>query len=124
MTVKRGKKDHDLYINYNLLTPVFSFRYLDNKLIKNLKVKDWSEFIFKIKKLESIEWACIQTDSYKNGHGCEYIPRKQFHFNVPDEFMDKEKFAVFRYTQKGRIIGYRDERVFYVLWIDTKHESY
>ena len=124
MTIKQNKRHHNPYVNENLLTPLFSFKHLDDKLIKQIQAKDWFQIIFKIKKLESIKWGRIQADSYKNGHGCEYIKRKRLNFAIVTEFSDKEKFAVFRYTQKGRIIGYRDRRIFYILWIDPKHEAY
>lgn len=59
--------------------------------------------------------------------GFEKIKKAFFnsHPNIPVKFKNDKKIDVFRIPGSlGRIIGYIEDEIFYIVWIDTKFDMY
>ena len=101
--------------------PYFDFQYLNRKNIKNIEKQDWEQFTKKLRVLKEIKWNEININSRKET-GYESIPTKQAKTSINP--FDRDKIDVFRFSPKGRFLGYRKEDSFYIVEIDPKHKAY
>jgi len=61
----------------------------------------------------------------KHGSGSEKIPRRQMKVAVPQHISeDQEFFTVVRFFGKCPMIGYVDRGVYFIVWLDRRHECY
>jgi hypothetical protein len=61
----------------------------------------------------------------RHGSGSEKIPRYRLKVSIPPHITeDQEFFTAFRFWGMSPMIGYVDQGVFYVVWLDRKHECY
>ncbi len=109
--------------------PVFCFRHLhsdcgieqclraDNSFVK--------QFLKKIDLISKLSWYDIQF-SDRRGHGTEKIPRSAIRKSVPSSITaDVKDFLSFYFNgDRGRIIGYRNQFLFHIVFIDTDLEVY
>jgi hypothetical protein len=112
----------------NKLRPAFCFRYLvkdfdfDNLLTANNQAH-YKDFLNKIKSLSGLDWETIK-NSNRYGNGAEKIDHsslKQFPLKCITPDMS---ILVFHLSGLFRIIGVRDGKVFYVLYIDPNGRAY
>ena len=82
-----------------------------------MQQKEWYQFVTTIQKLEKLEWHKINS-SPKEQYGYEHIEIKS---NIPNPFKE-DKVYVFRYSKKGRFLGYKEGTTFFVCAIDRNHE--
>ena len=60
-------------------------------------------------------------NSPKEGNGAEPLPEQSYR-KLPEAFKDNpQKFLVFRFSRKGRIIGFHENETFHVVAFDPKH---
>ena len=57
----------------------------------------------------------------KHGSGCEKVNPK---VAKPRDITDEVVFLAFRFHGKCPMVGFRDGRMFHVVWIDRNHEVY
>jgi hypothetical protein len=63
--------------------------------------------------------------AHKHGSGSEKIPRKQIKYAIPAHITeDVDDFTVVRFWGKCPMIGYVDQGVFYIVWLDRQHTGY
>lgn len=61
----------------------------------------------------------------KHGSGSEKIPRKKMKLGIPAFVAeDQEFFTVVRFFGKCPMIGYVDNGIYYILWLDRNHDTY
>lgn len=113
--------------NTNNLHPAFCFRYLHNdfsfKQLISKEEKYTKDFIEKLDKLSKIPWKEIMnTSRYKNG--TEIINRKQIKYSISKEITQDMNILAFHLQDLFRLIGVRDGKVFYVLFIDINGGCY
>ena len=106
--------------NPNTFNPYFDFQYIDRKNIKNISKKDWEGFTKKLRYLKDLTWDEINS-SFKEQYGYETIPINNLRTSPNNPFNEK-KIYVFRYSQKGRFLGYKISDVFYIIKVDPNHE--
>ena len=109
------------------LHPAFCFRYLHNDydIDKLLLAEDKNirSFLSKLNNLSKITWQEIMRSSrYKNG--TEIINSKQIKKPLPKEITPDMNILVFHLQDLFRLIGVRDGKVFYTLFIDINGELY
>jgi hypothetical protein len=62
---------------------------------------------------------------FKHGSGSEKIDRKSMKVHIPDHITeDQDSFTPVRCFGKSPMIGYVDQGVFYLVWLDRKHICY
>jgi hypothetical protein len=106
-----------------------SFRHTDKDFLPTqCEQRELKSLIQKIEKLSTFTWQAISNEP-RNTYGFEFVPAKQFVNQVSAEHLKLSQdgsFMVFRFTDIGRLIGYRgeDNGVFYPVWVDRKGECY
>jgi len=111
--------------------PSFSFCYLTTNKKYNFesldkgKQKEWSaalvDRMIEISKEDWIYWFGLPKNK-----GIETIPYEKVNFS-PNEIgiSDDEKVIVFRFnSQKGRIIGFKVDTIFYIIGFDFDFSAY
>ncbi|MCK4635857.1 MAG: hypothetical protein KAT32_03260 [Candidatus Moranbacteria bacterium] len=109
---------------------IFCFKHIDKdydadklcnkKTENNLK----KAFIKKIQQISKIEIALVQSND-RTGFGYELLNTNQLKKDIPNSVtQDIEKVHVFRFGGKGRIVGYYNENIFHILFIDPHLELY
>jgi len=63
-------------------------------------------------------------DPLYDQHGYETIPRNSIKRILPSHITDDVPIYCFRLSRRGRFLGYRRCSIFYMIWIDPKHELY
>lgn len=97
---------------------VLKFSKCDDKFPMHKMGKEHlKDFIKFAKQFESLPWRTIKT---YNGYNYEAIPE----LNLPDNIENGIVLHSIRLSKKFRLIGYRQEESFYIVWFDINHESY
>ena len=78
--------------------------------------EDIKRFISYAKKVESLKWQQIKTH-----HGLNYETLNNM--TIPDYIDNDVSIKSMRVDGKFRVIGYRSEEFFYILWFDNNHET-
>ena len=109
------------------LHPAFCFRYLISGYNLNNLLLSGTEyvknFLNKIDMLSKLSWKEIEKNSrYKNG--TEIIDSKSIKKELPKTITLDMNILSFHLNGLFRLIGVRDGKIFYVLFIDTKGEIY
>ena len=109
---------HSFSKNNDDKTGILKFLQCDDKYpLCNLQKDELKEFITFAKKIESIPWRTIKT---YNGFKFENIPE----LKAPDCLGKDITLSSLRASDKFRIIGYRQEEYFYIVWFDRNHITY
>ena len=99
-------------------TGILKFSQCDEKYpLYDLQKEELKEFISFAKKFESLPWRSIKT--YK-GFKFENIPE----IPLPNNIEKDITLSSLRASEKFRIIGYRQEDYFYIVWFDRNHLTY
>lgn len=99
-------------------TGILKFTQCDDKYpIHDLKKDELKAFISFAKLFEKLPWRTIKTYSSLK---YETIPE----LKNPDNIDKDITLCSTRVTQKFRIIGYRQEEYFYIVWFDRNHQAY
>lgn len=57
--------------------------------------------------------------------GLEKIPRSSITPGIPQSVSDDvEFFIALRFSERARVIGYREDELLHIVWVDPKHEVY
>lgn len=107
--------------------PKFSFEFAcgNYKSLIHLDKKEKVAVINKLRVLSQQTWKEINALSKKSGF--EKLDKTAFksHPNIPAKFKDEKQMDICRTPDEaGRIIGYVEDDIFYIVWIDTKLEMY
>jgi hypothetical protein len=124
---KHEKENKDSNVAVYELYPKFSFEFNVDKgkrCISNIEKNDRISLLKKVLTLSGQTWKEIS--GLPKEKGFEKISKESFIAipGVPHKFKDIEKIDVFRFSDKGRLIGYIEDEIFYVVWVDTKYEMY
>jgi hypothetical protein len=104
--------------------PAFSLRYLDKKHgLTSCNQEQKAALIETIHKLSQLTWNQIYSSS-RHASGCEKIARESIKVPIPKHIPEDVNFLAFRFYGKAPMIGYRDETIFYVLWLDIHFSVY
>lgn len=104
--------------------PIFSLQYMHtgkyglNKCTREEK----AEFADALYRLSQLTWNAIQC-APRQGMGFEKLPQNIIRANIPKHVTQDVTLLAFRFSGK-RMVGYRQRRTFYVLWIDRDFSLY
>lgn len=82
----------------------------------DLDSEEIKEFIKFAKKVEQLEWKDIRKDK-----GLRYETLNNY--KGPESISKDVSICSMRLSRKSRIIGYRQEEYFYIIWFDNNHET-
>ena len=72
---------------------------------------------------KSLSWAQIR-NSPKHGLGTEKISKDAIDEPLPRHLKEDADLLAMRFWTKAPMVGYRDGRIFYVLWLDPNFSLY
>lgn len=102
--------------------PVFSFKYLQEDEF-GIKSCNPVAFVSQLIQVSQLTWGQWK-QCHREGMGFEKIERASVNPEIPQVITnDVKHFLSFRFTD-GRVIGYRDRTIFYIVWTDGKFAVY
>lgn len=108
----------------NHLKPHFSFYHLqDGFRISDCQAVDKGEFAQRLQELSQLTWNQIVL-SPRQGLGSEKIDRESIKVAIPEHLSRDKRILAFRFGGGARIVGYREDQIFHVVWIDPNHNVY
>lgn len=111
----------------NVSTPIFSFEYMQDKYhcIDCCEADDLIALLKRLRTLSKVTWNEI-ISSQKHGIGCEKISVKAIKEPMPKKLNNPKdiNFLSLRFNGKKPMVGFREERVFNIIWIDFDFKVY
>lgn len=110
----------------NTLKPHFSLEHLAPDSDFNMAkcgLHDRAEFALALRDRSQMTWAEIM-QAPRKGLGCEKIGTLKVRIPSAVPRDKHDKIVAFRFGQLARFLGFRDGRVFHVLWIDHAGKAY
>lgn len=107
-------------------TPHFSFEKMQRGTgysIECCGAEERAALASKLFELSQITWADIAR-SGRHGTGSEIIERGSFKIALPPFITQDTNLLSFRYNGKKAMVGYRENRVFHVLFLDWNFTVY
>lgn len=124
---KNIKIPQERAVNYDVIPAVFSLRYIQqgNFCFDKMNHQQKSDFAEALYKRRGCTWRELYTTDRK-GLGTENIHESQINAPRPNFLKeDVDKYNVLRFSiNPARIVGFREENIFYILWIDCKGDLY
>jgi len=104
--------------------PLFSLQHVVAGFsVSNCERDEKAAFADRLQQLGQMTWEQIQLGS-RQGVGTETIGRDSICLPIPNHITPEVRILALRIRQKARIIGYRQDEVFHIVWIDPKHRVY
>lgn len=98
--------------------PQFCFEFMEsNFCISQQEKQIRSKFAERLRQLSQSSWQKLRQLPRK--HGYETIPDKQIAVGIPKCRTPDTPIISVRCGDKARLIGYRNKRVFHILWVDA-----
>lgn len=96
---------------------LLKFSQCDDKYpMYKLKKEHLKEFVNYAKKVENMTWKEIKIHP---GLNYETLPE----LDKPDSIPKDSTLTSMRMSQKSRIIGYRQQEYYYIVWFDINHKT-
>jgi len=105
--------------------PIFCFKYLDRNYyyLGACTKEEKAAFADTLDRLSQLTWAEI-SKSHRHGLGYEKIARKSIRATIPTHVKEDVIFIAFRFYGKAPMVGYREDVIFHLLWIDRDFTLY
>lgn len=105
--------------------PIFCLRYLHkNYDVESCNQDEQSALIRQMANLSKLSWDDIKLTG-KRGMGSEKIKRKSIQVSIPKEVTpDVEDFLALRFSGKKAFVGFRNQFVFHIIYIDANFSVY
>ena len=110
--------------NSDLEPPVFCLRYLDKKYGLDTCDKDERAALAStLNKLSQLTWSQLRL-APRHGVGYEIIDRSSFRVAIPQHITEDVNLIAFRFIGKAPMVGYKDEAIFRIVWLDRSFGVY
>jgi hypothetical protein len=110
--------------NPDLEPPVFCLRHLDRTHGLNSCDKDEKAALAStLHKLSQLTWSQLRL-APRHGVGYEIIDRGSFRVVIPQHITEDVNLIAFRFIGKAPMVGYKDEAIFRIVWLDRSFEVY
>lgn len=104
--------------------PVFSFEFLQpSYCISKCESVEKVAFTDQMRTLSQMTWMQIMF-APKSGLGSEKIPQHIIRAGIPSHITADITFLALRFYGKAEMVGYRENRIFHVLWFDRDFTLY
>lgn len=118
--------DNKPALTYDDFKPVFSFHYMpygQKNCLSKCDKKSRSSVVNKLVRLSQKTWDAIKSEP-KEGLGWEIIPRDQFKVSLPKNITPEVPIIVFRFSDSGRMAGFRDKDIYHIVLVSPNHNLY
>jgi len=110
--------------NSQLEPPVFCLRYLTKGYsLSDCQKEEKAAFADTLERLSNLTWSQIFSAG-RRGCGFEKISRSSIKSSVPPHVTDDVVFIAFRFCAKAPMVGYREDSIFRIVWIDRDFTLY
>jgi hypothetical protein len=110
--------------NYDLEPPVFCFRYLDKTHgLDSCDKDEKAALVSTLYKLSQLSWRELRL-APRHGVGYEIISRNSFRVPIPKHITEDVDLIAFRFSGLKPMVGYRNEAIFHIVWLDRSFEVY
>ena len=124
LTTGRIKPHEIISENTDIQKPFFSLEHMiDNFCVKACKMEERAQFAEALYKRGKLTWQEIK-QSHRHGLGLEKISRGSIKVGLPSVVTEDVNLIAFRCFGKMPMVGYRQGRTFYVLWLDPAGKVY
>jgi len=105
--------------------PTFSLRYLDKGYcLSKCEQEEKAAFADTLHKLSQLTWQQIN-QAPRHGLGFEKLAGDSIKGTIPPHLRGQDvNFIAFRFHGQAPMVGYRDQSVFYVIWLDRAFTLY
>lgn len=104
--------------------PIFSLYYLEKShCLSNCTKEEKAAFADTLHKLSQLTWNEI-ISSPRHGAGYEKIAKNAIRQPMPSHIKSDINLIAFRFCAKAPMIGYREENIFHVIWLDRTFTLY
>lgn len=104
--------------------PHFSFRYMSaGYTVVDCEDSEKASFVDALWRRSQLSWVDLMNSRHQ-GLGSEKIPRQALRKPIPSGITDDVTFLAFRVRDLVRMIGFRDQATFHVVWLDTDGSVY
>lgn len=110
----------------NDLKPLFSFEKMPERSgysVDCCSSQEGAQVVGRMFKLGTMTWGQIN-QSGRHALGTEKIARSDIQVPIPPSVTKDATLLAFRYNGKKPMVGYREGRIFHVLWIDHNFTLY
>jgi hypothetical protein len=105
--------------------PIFSFYKISRThCVSNCTTDEKGALIDKIYRLSQLTWAEIRSTHNKYGLGYEHIDAKTIYAEIPGDIKGEVTFLAFRFYKTAPMVGYRERRIFHIIWLDRDFTLY
>lgn len=110
-------------LNMDKEPPAFCLRYIVPKYCLTL-CNDEQKVAFaqRLYELSRLTWVELRNAGKKGG--TEVLPQSVIREAIPNCITPDLKLIAFRFWGKAPMVGFRDGRTFYIVWLDTKFTLY
>lgn len=104
--------------------PIFSFHSLQKDYcVTDCEQNEKASLAECLRKLSNFCWMQLKNDK-RHGLGCEKIARNAIKAPMPTSISEDTTFLAFRFHGKAPMVGYREQAIFHILWLDRKYTLY
>lgn len=104
--------------------PIFCLKYLRNGYqVDDCDEETKGQVLRRLGIAAQQTWSGLLSRHHTSG-GFERIPTDGFRGGLPSEFQSEDKAYVLRLTKRGRIVGFRKDQIFFIVWLDQLHNLY
>ncbi|MFH1034435.1 MAG: hypothetical protein V1806_08005 [Pseudomonadota bacterium] len=109
-------------VNPDTLPPIFSLEHMQRGFcIDNCDSQGKAQFADALWKRSKMPWAQLRVAPR---HGLGYEKIQNLNATLPNGIHEDVNIISFRCIGKAPMVGYRKDRVFYILWIDLSFSVY
>ena len=87
------------------------------------QLQEKGDFVDALYKRSQLTWNEIR-NAPKHGLGSEKIPQNRIQASIPPHVTLEVTFLAFRFSGRKAMVGYRQGRILYVLWLDRDFTLY
>lgn len=122
---KSIKLDENLNVKREDDYPIFCFKYLHKDYsLEQCENHEKIALIEKLCKLSQLTWDQIYKTP-RHGLGCEKISRDAIRCGIPPHITsDVTSFIAFRFCSHAPMVGYKNQRIFHIIWLDRDFTLY
>ena len=109
----------------NHLHPAFSFKHMPSGEfdLSQCDKDEKASLSDTMYLLGQLTWAAIQGQN-KHANGHEKIARDAIKTGIPSTVTEDVNLLAFRFQGKKAMVGFRKDKIFYVLWLDRSFKLY
>lgn len=86
--------------------------------LHKLNANELKDFTNYVKQIENMTWADIKTHG-----GLRFKALSNIEYKIPNNVPNDITICSMRLSQKFRVLGFRENAYFFVIWFDNKHET-